>query len=730
MGSGKASVSASGPARSYVAVGDRLQLGLLVVLIVGVPTVFLRKSFSTFDIPQVSIFWLLAVAVAFVGIYRIAVSGVVERGPHVLTFASVCFLGALALTSALSSQPWVAFSGLPVRGAGALTYALCLGLLHSVYRLGRRQPLHAVVLAFVCAHGVVAGYALLQAYGLDPFVWNTGPLYVGPVFSTLGNPNFSSAYLGLTLPLLVWVPFGSHLTDSIRVIAGAAVGASSVALAYLSSLQGNLAALTAVVVLGHWAWERFQKGRLLESLATVPPALVIVGTPFFLETVSGWLLLAAVVVLGACTSLGILLERRNPVASDSEQRGSATEVLNASAVVGRVWIWLAVAAAAVAAGALLFGGRIVNEFESRFEQRIALWKTSLSIFASNPIMGTGLETYPEHFTAHRPLSHAMRHEAVLADSPHSVHLGLLSGGGLVLSVTYVVLMVVMGWAGVRAVKWNVGSERLFYGAVLAAWTGYHLQSSVSMDVPGLAHTYWVLGGVLLAGGVAGDSKRSLLPWAKERDLSSRSSSSVGVTRWRTLGAAVPVLLLLLLIDPLTAPLRADMAAYRAQQALDRLDYQAAGDELLRAIDLQPRNGLYAEGMALVYEESGLYPQAFEERVRSARLRPGNAYAALSAGRSAAGMGRLGDAEDWYRLSAIYEPNGAMVLAESAAFLSKVGRVERARELLDVFESLQSTNLPAWESAWDAYQTLGELEKAERANLCSIHTQKGCWNHGG
>ena len=113
-------------------------------------------------------------------------------------------------------------------------------------------------------------------------------------------------------------------------------------------------------------------------------------------------------------------------------------------------------------------------------------------------------------------------------------------------------------------------------------------------------------------------------------------------------------------------------------------------------------------------------QPFEERVRGARLQPGNAYAALIAGKTAAHIGRLGDAEDWYRLAAIYEPNGAEVLAESAAFLSKVGRVERARELLNVFEALQSTNLGAWESARDAYQTLGELEMVDRANLCSIY----------
>jgi hypothetical protein len=183
-------------------------LGLLIILIVGVPTVFLRTAFTTFDVPQLTLLWVLAVAVALVGVYRVLVTGVVERGPLALTVASVTFLAALVFTSVLSDQPWVAFTGLTVRGAGAITYGLCLGLLHAVYRLGRRRSLQPIVLAFVGAHGLVVLYALVQAYGLDPFTWGAGNLYVGPVFSTLGNPNFSAGYVGLTLPLLVWVAFG------------------------------------------------------------------------------------------------------------------------------------------------------------------------------------------------------------------------------------------------------------------------------------------------------------------------------------------------------------------------------------------------------------------------------------------------------------------------------------------------------------------------------------------
>ena len=72
----------------------------------------------------------MAVGVVLVGLHRVIVSGVFERGPTSLTVTSAGFLGALVLTSVLSSQTWVAFTGLTVRGAGAITYGLCLALLH------------------------------------------------------------------------------------------------------------------------------------------------------------------------------------------------------------------------------------------------------------------------------------------------------------------------------------------------------------------------------------------------------------------------------------------------------------------------------------------------------------------------------------------------------------------------------------------------------------------------
>ena len=394
---------------------------------------------------------------------------------------------------------------------------------------------------------------------------------------------------------------------------------------------------------------------------------------------------------------------------------------------GPLWLRPTLALAAVVAGAVLFGSRVLDQIGSGLEQRFAFWRTSLSIFASNPIVGTGLETYPAHFTAHRPLSHAMEYEFVLSDSPHSVPLGLLSGGGLLLALTYLAIMTVIFWAGLRAVRHADGSERSLYVAVLAAWVAYQVQSSVSMDMPGLIYTQWIMGGMLLAGGMAGARLRAVLLWVPGKV---RLSAVRRDRRWRTVGLALPVVgVLVLLLSPLTAPLRADLAAYRAQKALDRTDFQTAGDEFLWAIDLQPRNGLYAEGMALVYAESGLLDLAYEERVRSARLRPGNPYSALIAARAAIGMGRLEVAEHWLERAVSVEPNGAQVLTDAALVLADMGRQDKALRLIDSFELLRSPNTSAWKTAMGVYLASGNEIAAERARLCATVGQEGCWEEG-
>ena len=137
--------------------------------------------------------------------------------------------------------------------------------------------------------------------------------------------------------------------------------------------------------------------------------------------------------------------------------------------------------------------------------------------------------------------------------------------------------------------------------------------------------------------------------------------------------------------------------------------------------------MYADGMALVYQEGGFYDLALSEMDRGAQLQPGNGYQALAVAEAAVSLGRPTEAANWSEHALVYEPNGASVLARSAAVLSKAGRVDRATILLAEFELLQSTNLGEWLKASEAYRALGRHHKARRADVCSKYLQAGCWD---
>lgn len=698
--------------RRAAAPGDKTLVWLLIVLVVAVPTVFYRKAFFTFQMPQLTFFWLTATVLLLAGAYRVVVSGVCDRGPLPLTLASLFLVLALALSTLLSSQQWAAFSGLAARGAGAFSYLLGLGILHTVYGLARRRSPEPLVWAMITANLVVAIYALLQAFGWDPVDWAGSDAYVGNlVFSTLGNANFSAGFVGLTLPVVAWVPFGSRRPVAWRVVGGGALGAAALALVHLNSFQGNVAGGAAMVVLVLWATQRDRSERLVAFLIAAPVAATVASSALVAHTSGPFMLFPFLIVPASCAYAGVRWDNRNP---------------SSRAVTGSPLTWgprvgCALLVLAVGVSAFFFSGRLIVEASNGLDQRIEYWKASLSIFRTSPIVGTGLETYQNHFTAHRSVEQATEWEMLVSNTPHSVLLSVLGGGGILLSVGFVAVIGVVGYYGIRAVQRSEGHDRLFHGAVLAAWLAYQVQASVSTDVPGLLAIQWVLGGILVAGGAHATPSVRVLPW--QAGWAGRGSASDISRRF---AGVVLVGVFIISVPSLTAPIRANMAAFRGQQALNVGDVDTAEQEFLRAAELQPRDGFYAERVAVVYEGRGLNGPALEEREKIARLQSGDPYAAVRAARAAIRLNRLDVAEYWYDRAVPNDPFGATVLTTAADFYAKTGSEGRALELLSTFEALDSTNLGAWQIASEVYAYLGNEAAAGHAGICGTPGQVGCW----
>ena len=189
---------------------------------------------------------------------------------------------------------------------------------------------------------------------------------------------------------------------------------------------------------------------------------------------------------------------------------------------------------------------------------------------------------------------------------------------------------------------------------------------------------------------------------------------------------------LLALVPLSAPLRADTAAYRGQEARNDRNPGLAIEEFQKATNLQPRNSTYLERLADLHEQNQNYEVAFEERQEIARIKPGNAFAAVQVARAAIRMNRLEVAGQWFEEAVLLDPHGSGVLVEAAGFFALTGSEERASQLLATFEALGMRSVSVdgpiaarWQIVSEIYDHLGYTEASKHASLCAGPGQAGC-----
>ncbi len=701
---------------------------LYLLLIIAVPVVLYREAFNQ-EILKATVLVVLVVVLVALRSYRAVATGFFESSPRPLRWVTAAFAGALLLTSALSPQPWVAFTGAPVRGIGAVTYLACLAIFHGVFRDFRQRPVEPLLRALLAAHAVVVGYALLQAYGADPFDWISQTAFAGYVSSTFANPNFASAFVALTLPFMVRHQFNPVLRPALRVAGAAAVAVSMAVITFMDSFQGQLASLAALVVPLVWVWQ--QSGRLrFEALFHIAPtagAIVLLPVllarsvpgrlnngmpdPLHLTGPGSRIVAVTMLVLGAWTWLGII--RQDRWTQGVEEAGSSR---------GPRTYWLSVsvgATATVAVAAVLAWPLVAAQVATGLDHRREMWLVGLRTLRENPFFGTGLETYYSYFSPLRPVEHVVRFEGILSNNIHSVPLSMFSGGGLLLGCTYLALLGVIGAYGVLALRRSSGPEQMMIGAVLAAWLAYHVQSSVSIDVAGLAYTQWVLAGILVARGAPEALRIVPFPWTRSRSVSAasrpRHRSPAGQRRstpfQRRLAFLAAVATVLALLGPVTAPMRADFAYRDAEEARLAGSIQEAHDHVQRAIRLNSRNGRYAETFGRIYVRVGDLQSAVGELERSARLRPGFASAERLAARINIDNGDIGRAIFWYERALSSEPYGPYGLNVAARFYVTAGESNRMYERLLGYEALNLQILGPVIAG--VYEVLGDEENAMR-----------------
>ena len=129
------------------------------------------------------------------------------------------------------------FYGTPSRNTGFLAYLSLTFVLFASVVAASKQLLGKFVFVLVGTGGFLAIYGLAQSQGLD--IWEYVNAYNSNVFGTFGNPNFQSAFMGMTASVsMTWVLLSSiNIWYRLGLLMITVLAMANVA---LSSEQGNL----------------------------------------------------------------------------------------------------------------------------------------------------------------------------------------------------------------------------------------------------------------------------------------------------------------------------------------------------------------------------------------------------------------------------------------------------------------------------------------------------------
>ena len=164
--------------------------------------------FTSFDVINVVKLFILSIAGFWSFSYLLTeISGFKSFSTPHRALLALGGLLAVFLFIALSSELTLGQSiyGIYGRNTGLLAYSSLLMILLAASFVETENTLSRVYKTLLFTGTLVGAYCLIQVLGLDPIDWTT---QYKPIYGTLGNPNFSSAFLGMSasagIVLLFW----------------------------------------------------------------------------------------------------------------------------------------------------------------------------------------------------------------------------------------------------------------------------------------------------------------------------------------------------------------------------------------------------------------------------------------------------------------------------------------------------------------------------------------------
>jgi len=419
------------PRRGAPAVWGRLGRGLLAAQLLLSPLVFSSRTLDSFEAVKLVLLAWIALLLAALGWARLGARDL-PRGPlRVFREPVAVGLGLFCLSALVSAagsiSPRTSLFGAEDSFLGLATMLSC-GIVFAATRLLVRDAGAAerLLRAPLIASGLAAVYALVQAAGLDPYLWTGAAIAPGTTvlrpFGPLGHPNLLAGYLVMTLPLAL-----------------------------------------------HFAGTAAARGQRWTAAVSLAVAAAAGAAILASHSRAAWLALASALLCFCSSGAG----RR-------ARAGRAALILGGAAAL------LALLLFATPGGATLIEG--LGHRMAQLTQpggRPAIWAAALGMLARNPVLGCGTDAFGLAFASVRPPGYALVEWNVTPTRAHNELLHALATQGGLGGVAAALLGAALARAAIRAL-WG-STQHPLLGAVAAGSAGFAVVSTFGFSaIPGYA----------------------------------------------------------------------------------------------------------------------------------------------------------------------------------------------------------------------------------------------------
>jgi O-antigen ligase len=125
------------------------------------------------------------------------------------------------------------------------------------------------------------------------------------------------------------------------------------------------------------------------------------------------------------------------------------------------------------------------------------WDAAIEMFKNYPLTGVGFDHYGYYFKELRSVEYPLRYGFDLTSTnAHNTFLQMFSTGGLLLGLSYLVLVISTLVVGLKLVKDSDSNQRVLSLGLLSAWLAFQAQSIISIDNIGISVWGWLLTGAI------------------------------------------------------------------------------------------------------------------------------------------------------------------------------------------------------------------------------------------